>query len=55
MDYDGITPNANFGDGDSIVSYSSRINAIGANGDLNPVSDFFASDAAKAWGEENGL
>ena len=55
VNYEGITPNADFGDGDSIVSYSSRINAIGANGDLNPVSDYFASDAAKAWGEENGL
>ncbi|MDF1602140.1 ABC transporter substrate-binding protein [Nocardioides sp. YIM 152315] len=54
VDYKGITPEVNLGDGDSIVSYSSRMNSIGPKGELVPMGDFYASDAAKAWGEANG-
>lgn len=55
VDYNGITPPANLGDGQSIASYSSRMNTIGPKGELVPVSDYVATDAAKAWGEANGF
>jgi len=55
VDYQGITPAVNLGDGDSIVSYSSRMNTVAADGELEPVGDFYASDAAKAWGADNGF
>lgn len=55
VDYQGITPAVNLGDGDSIVSYSSRMNTVGPDGSLVPEGDFYESDAAKAWGEKNGF
>ncbi|MBA2953807.1 ABC transporter substrate-binding protein [Nocardioides sp. MAH-18] len=55
VDYQGITPEVDLGDGDSIVSYSSRMNTIGAQGELEAVGDFYASDAAKEWGAANGF
>jgi ABC-type branched-subunit amino acid transport system substrate-binding protein len=55
VDYQGITPNVNLGDGDSIVSYSSRMNSVGPDGELVPVGDFYASDAAQEWGAATGF
>jgi hypothetical protein len=55
VDYNGITSPIDLGNGDTIVSYNSRMNTIGADGSLNPVTDFYASDAGKAWGEKNGF
>lgn len=55
VDYEGITPAVNLGDGDSIVSYSSRMNSVGPDGELVPIGDFYASDATKQWGADNGF
>lgn len=51
IDYQGITPAVDMGNGDEVVSFSSRVNKLGAAGELIPVSDFAASDAATAWGQ----
>lgn len=55
VDYQGITPAVDLGNGSQIVSYNSRMNKVEADGQLSPISEFFASDAAKAWGEKNGF
>ncbi|MFC5997015.1 ABC transporter substrate-binding protein [Pseudonocardia hispaniensis] len=55
VDYQGITPPVNLGNGGTIVSYFSRINTVGPGGVLTPVTDFMATDAAKAWGQAQGL
>ncbi len=52
--FDDILPPINLGDGNSIVSYQSRINKIGADGVQEPVAKFFESAAAKSWGETRG-
>jgi ABC-type branched-subunit amino acid transport system substrate-binding protein len=55
VDYQGITPEVDLGDGDTIVSYSSRMNTIGEQGEQVPVGDFYVTDAAKEWGADNGM
>lgn len=54
VDYQGITPTATVND-DKIASYSSRINKVGSQGELVPQGEFAASEAAKAWGADNGF
>lgn len=55
IDFGGILPAVNLGDGDSIVSYQSRMNRVGADGLTVPVGDFQESEQAKAWGAANGF
>ncbi|OYD68302.1 ABC transporter substrate-binding protein [Rhodococcus sp. OK302] len=55
VDFGGILPAVNLKDGDSIVSYETRVNRVDANGMMIPVADFKATDEAKAWGEANGF
>ncbi|TDB91752.1 ABC transporter substrate-binding protein [Actinomadura sp. 7K534] len=49
VSFDDILPPIDLGDGDSIVSFQSRINKIGADGVQEPVAEFFESEAAKSW------
>lgn len=55
VEYDGILPAVNLGDGDTIVSYQSRMNTVGAEGQQLPIGDFYETEAAKAWGEQAGF
>ncbi|TDC86656.1 ABC transporter substrate-binding protein [Actinomadura sp. 7K507] len=52
--FDDILPPIDLGDGDSIVSFQSRINKIGEDGVQVPVASFFESEAAKSWDESRG-
>lgn len=52
--FDGILPAIDLGDGDSIVSFQSRINKIGKDGVQEPVASFFESEAAKSWDASRG-
>ncbi|MFE4503212.1 ABC transporter substrate-binding protein [Rhodococcus sp. NPDC056743] len=55
IDFGGILPAVNLKDGDSIVSYQTRMNRVGADGLTVPVGDFQESEQAKAWGAANGF
>jgi hypothetical protein len=56
IDYKGITPPVDMGNGSSIVSYNSRMNSIDPDTGADvPIGDFVASDVAKAWGKSKGF
>lgn len=55
VDYRGSAGEIDFGNGDQIVGYASRINTIGEGGVQEALTDFTASDAAKDWGADKGF
>lgn len=54
VEFGDILPPINLGDGDSIVSFNSRISQVGDDGVQVPVTEYAESDAARSWAAERG-
>lgn len=54
VSYGGITPEVDLGNGYTVPSFNSRVNAVNAEGGLEPLMDFYASEAAQEWGKDIG-